>query len=83
MTFRPELLEKVLAGETETARILEPGYVGLVRRYASRWREENRVAWSEYHQCQAARHRAVLESLIARHDEEAAKLMRVEPKGAA
>jgi DNA-binding GntR family transcriptional regulator len=79
----PELVEKILAGETEAARILEPGYVGSVRRYPPRWREENRVAWSEYHQCQAVRHRAVLESLIARHDEEAAKLMRVEPKGAA
>jgi hypothetical protein len=43
--FRPELVEKILAGETEAARILEPGYVGLVRRYASRWREENRAAW--------------------------------------
>jgi hypothetical protein len=25
--FRPELLEKIFAGETEAARILEPGYV--------------------------------------------------------
>jgi hypothetical protein len=44
--FRPELVEKILAGEIEAARILEPGYVGSVRRYHSRWREENRVAWS-------------------------------------
>ena len=44
MIFRPELLEKILAGETEAARILEPGYVGSVRRYPSRWREENRAA---------------------------------------
>jgi hypothetical protein len=84
--FRPELaelVEKILAGETEAARVLEPGYAGTLRRYHSRWREENRAAWGEYHQGQAARHRAVLESLIARHEEEAAKLMDIEPKGAA
>jgi hypothetical protein len=63
--FRPELLEKILAGETEAARILELGYAGSVRRYPSRWREENRAAWCKYHQRQAARPRAVLEVLIA------------------
>ena len=46
MIFRPELVEKILAGESEAARILEPGYVGSVRRYPSRWQEENRAAWS-------------------------------------
>jgi hypothetical protein len=81
--FRPEPVEKILAGETEAARILEPGCAGSVRRYHSRWQEENQAAWQEYHQGQAARHRAVLESLIARHEEEAAKLMDIEPKGAA
>jgi hypothetical protein len=81
--FRPELGEKILAGETEAARILELGYVGLVRRYPSRWQEGNWAAWGEYHQGQAERHRAVLESLIARHEEEAAKLIDIEPKGAA
>ena len=45
MIFRPELLEKILAGETEAARILEPGYVGSVRRYRARWQEENGAAW--------------------------------------
>jgi hypothetical protein len=55
--FRPELVEKILADETEAARILEPGYVGSVRRYPSRWQQENRAAWGEYHQGQAARHR--------------------------
>ena len=83
MIFRPELVEKILAGETEAARMLEPGYVRAVRRYHSRWREENRAVRCEYHQGQAVRHRAVLESLIARHEEEAAKLMEDEPKGAA
>jgi hypothetical protein len=42
--FRPEFVEKILAGETEAARNLEPGYAGSVRRYHSRWRVENRAA---------------------------------------
>src|SRR5829696_4866630 len=42
--FRPEFVEKILAGEPEAARILEPGYAGSVRRYHSRWRVENRAA---------------------------------------
>jgi hypothetical protein len=54
-----------------------------VRRYNYRKQEQLRNEWCEYHQGQAARHRAVLESLIARHEEEAAKLMEIEPKGAA
>jgi hypothetical protein len=54
-----------------------------VRAYTARRREEMRAAWCEYHQVQAARHRAVLEALIARHEDEAAKLMDVQPEGAA
>jgi hypothetical protein len=80
--FRPELVEKILAGETEAARILEPGNAGSVRRYHSRWQEENRAAWREYHRGQAARHRAVLKAIIATHEVRAAKLMEDEPKGA-
>ena len=83
MIFRPELVEKILAGEPDAARILEPGYVGLVSRCHSRWREENRVAWCEYHQGQAERHRAVLKALIATREARAAKLMDVQPEGAA
>ena len=75
MIFRPELVDKILAGGTEAARILEPGYVGSVRRYPSRWREENRAAWRECHQGQAERHRAILKGLVAHHEEQAAKLM--------
>jgi hypothetical protein len=48
-----------------------------VRAYTARRREEMRAAWCEYHQGQAARHRAVLEALIERHEDEAAKLMDV------
>jgi hypothetical protein len=54
-----------------------------VRAYTARRREEMREAWQEYHQGQAARHRAVLESLIACHEGEAARLEATEPKGAA
>jgi hypothetical protein len=46
-----------------------------VRAYTARRREEMRAAWCEYHQGQAARLRAVFEPLIARHEEQAVKLM--------
>jgi hypothetical protein len=52
-----------------------------VRRYNARRQEEMRAAWCEYHQDQAARHRAVLESLIALHEEQAQRY-REQPKGA-
>jgi hypothetical protein len=45
-----------------------------VRRYTTRRREEMRAAWWEYHQGQAARHRAVLEALIASHESAAERL---------
>jgi hypothetical protein len=53
-----------------------------VRAYNARRLEENRLAWCEYHRGQAERHRAVLESLIASHENETAKLMEAQPKGA-
>ena len=53
-----------------------------VRTYNVRRRDEMRAAWCEYHQGQAARHRAVLEALIASHEERAAKLIEDQPKGA-
>jgi hypothetical protein len=61
----------------------EEAWKASVRRYNARRREEMRAAWCEYHQGQAARHRAVLETLIARHEGEAAKLMDVQPEGEA
>jgi hypothetical protein len=48
-------------------------YEESVRRYNARRQEENRLAWCEYHQGQAERHRAVLEELIARHEKQAEK----------
>jgi hypothetical protein len=44
-----------------------------VRAYTAQRREEMRAAWCAYHEGQAARHRAVLEELIASHEAEAAR----------
>jgi hypothetical protein len=62
----------------------EESWKASVRRYNARLEEENRQAWCEHHRAQAARLRTILESLIARHEGEAAKLMvaKLEPKGA-
>jgi hypothetical protein len=54
-----------------------------VERYKAERDRQLRTEWAEYHQGQAARHRAVLEFLIASHEVEVAKLMDIEPKGAA
>jgi hypothetical protein len=52
-----------------------------VRAYTASRREQMRAAWCEYHQGQAARHRAVLEALIARHEEKARELLADEDRG--
>jgi len=44
-----------------------------VAAYNARRREENRLAWGEYHRGQAERHRAILEVLIADHEAQAEK----------
>jgi len=54
-----------------------------VRAYEERRRQMARLEWHAFHCGQAARHRAVLESLVAHHEEQAAKLMDVQPEGAA
>jgi hypothetical protein len=59
---------------------LEPFYMESVRRYNARREGEMRTAWREHHQGQAARLRAVLESLLAFHEGEAARLMEDQPK---
>jgi hypothetical protein len=63
----PELVEKILAGETEAARILEPGYVGSVRRYRARWREENRAAWDALIGERATRIERIAAELTSEH----------------
>ena len=52
-----------------------------VERYKAERDKQLRTEWAEYHQGQAVRHRAVLESLIATHEARAAKVMDVRPKG--
>jgi type II secretory ATPase GspE/PulE/Tfp pilus assembly ATPase PilB-like protein len=53
-----------------------------VRRCNSRRREEMRAAWCEHHQGQAARLRAVLEELVADHEQQAERY-RDQTEGAA
>jgi hypothetical protein len=48
-------------------------WMGSVAAYNARRREENRLAWCEYHRGQAERHRAILEALIADHEAQAEK----------
>ena len=52
-----------------------------VRAYNTRTREARRISWHEYHRDQAARHRAVLETLIASHEEQARRLLADEDRG--
>jgi hypothetical protein len=54
-----------------------------VERYKAERDRQLRTEWAKYHQGQAARHRTVLKVLIAHHEEQAAKLMDIQPKGAA
>ena len=63
----PELVEKNLAGETEAARILEVGYVGSVRRYPSRWQQENRAPWGALIVEQATRIERTAAELASEH----------------
>jgi hypothetical protein len=54
-----------------------------VERYNAERNRQLKTEWAEYHQGQAERHRVVLKGLIAHHEEQAAMLMDVRPKGAA
>jgi selenocysteine-specific translation elongation factor len=60
--------------EQEGERLAEEMWAESERRYAARQREVNRAAWCKYHQDQAARHRAILETLATYHEGEVAKL---------
>jgi len=46
-----------------------------LKAYEEKRRQVARLEWHAFHCGQAARHRAVLESLVAHHEEQAAKLM--------
>jgi len=58
----------------------EESWKASVRAHNSRREAENREAWCEHHQEQAARLRTALESLIARHEEQAERY-RDQPEG--
>ncbi len=61
---------------------LEPGYMESVRAYEEKRRQMARLEWHAFHCGQAERVRRTLEELAAYHEEQAAKLMDVQPKGA-
>ena len=52
-----------------------------VERYNCERERQLRAAWCEYHQGQAARHRGVLNALIADDEEKARKLLAAEDRG--
>jgi hypothetical protein len=53
-----------------------------VRAYEEKRRQAARLEWHAFHCGQAERHRTTLQALIEHHEEQAAKLMEDEPKGA-
>jgi len=80
--MRGEIVEAELDRLIERRSAREPDpdereeiWMASVRAYNARRREEMRSAWREYHRGQAERHRAVLEALIASHEERAAELV--------
>jgi hypothetical protein len=79
-----------LIARRDKQRVLEEGE----RLEEAAWRESTRKAnaareaqlreeWSSFHLDQAERHKAVLEDLVARHEERAQQLLNDQPKGAA
>jgi hypothetical protein len=61
----------------------EEGWQESVRRFNEKRRQMARFEWHAFHCGQAARHRATLPALVEHHEEQAAKLMEDQPKGAA
>jgi hypothetical protein len=53
-----------------------------VERYKAERDRYLRTEWAEYHQGQAERHRAILKGLVAHHEEQVAKLIDTQSKGA-
>jgi len=73
------LMEKRSSRETDPDERDEL-WKASVAAYNARRREENRMAWCEYHRDQAKRHRAILEALIAEHRAQAERY-ELGPKG--
>jgi hypothetical protein len=77
-------LDRLISNRTSQDRRPDPDereelWQASVRAYTARRREEMRAEWCEHHQGQAVRLRAVLEKLIADHEQQAEKYL---PKGA-
>jgi hypothetical protein len=53
------------------------------RRHEEQRRLQARYEWHLYHTAQAERVRRTLEQLVSHHEQQAAKLMDIQPKGAA
>jgi hypothetical protein len=68
---------------SEGERQAEEMWQESVKRYEEERRKVARLEWHAFHCGQAARHRAVLESFIAFHEEQAAKLLNTQQEGAA
>jgi hypothetical protein len=62
---------------------LDAGYMESVRRYQEKRRAQACYEWQLHHTAQAERLRRTLEALASHHEEQAAKLTDIEPKGAA
>jgi hypothetical protein len=84
---RSEVVEAELSRliEKRSTREVDPDerdelWKASVAAYNARRREENRLAWCEYHRDQAERHRAILEALIAEHRAQAERY-ELGPKG--
>ncbi len=61
----------------------EEGWQESVKRFNEKRRQMARFEWQAFHCGQAARHRATLQALVEHHEEQAAKLMEDQSKGAA
>ena len=67
----------------EGHRPSEEMYEESTRCYQEQLRLKARAEWHLYHTAQAERVRRTLEVLVSHHEQQAAKLMDIQPKGAA
>jgi hypothetical protein len=85
---RGEMVEKELDGMIERRSRQKDGdeehdlWQESVKRYEEERRQVARLEWHLHHTVQAERLRRTLEALASHHEEQAAKLMDVRPKGA-
>ena len=85
---RGEMVEKELDGMIERrSRQKDPDeeselWQASVRAYEEKRRQAARLEWHLHHTAQAERLRRTLEVLASHHEEQAARLMDVRPKGA-